>query len=198
MRTIGASQLPLDSPAILLGPTKMNQSNKYTSFTGDKNGNNPHPLLYKRCPIFDIVSEEGVCRMSCPVHHSSDTLNSANMMESDLAQESSHSEMSKIRVYSSIPRSQPTETDSIESSSTWLYPSEQMFYNAMKRKGSEPRPEDMQLVVNIHNIVNEQCWMEILKWESMHNQYMAPDDPFSSHALLLFIGVVQCPSCIDS
>lgn len=36
----------------------------------------------------------------------------------------------------------------------------------MKRKGAEPREQDMQVVVNIHNIVNEQCWREILKWEA--------------------------------
>lgn len=34
---------------------------------------------------------------------------------------------------------------------TWVYPSEQMFYNAMKRKGWQPSEDDMAAVVAIHN-----------------------------------------------
>jgi hypothetical protein len=33
----------------------------------------------------------------------------------------------------------------------WVYPSEQMFYNAMKRKGWSPAEDDMAAVVAIHN-----------------------------------------------
>ncbi len=43
-----------------------------------------------------------------------------------------------------------------------------MFYNAMQRKGWNPREEDMHAVVAIHNAVNEQTWREILKWENLH------------------------------
>lgn len=118
--------------------------------------------------------------MSCPVkHHSSealdDTLDKRNMMPSDLEKTQNLLGLSSIRVVSSIPRSSPDDEHvKIEASksSSWLYPSEQMFYNAMKRKGAEPNPEDMQLVVNIHNIVNEQCWVEILKWEKSHYAYI--------------------------
>ena len=81
----------------------------------------------------------------------------------------------------------PTEEDS----ETWLYPSEQMFYNAMKRsvsrcvhwsffkfsrfivhplvgcsKGHAPLEQDMRTVVAIHNTVNEQTWKQILEWEA--------------------------------
>jgi cytochrome c heme-lyase len=79
--------------------------------------------------------------------------------------------LSKQRVQSSIPRSSDDAQDT-----KWMYPSEQMFFNAMKRKGGDPKEEEMSMVVNIHNIVNEQCWVEILRWESMHKAY---------HALLL-------------
>lgn len=50
----------------------------------------------------------------------------------------------------------------------WIYPSEQMFYNAMKRKNWTPEERDMGVVVPIHNAVNEQCWKRILEWEQMH------------------------------
>ena len=50
----------------------------------------------------------------------------------------------------------------------WAYPSPQMFYNAMKRKGWKPRQEDMDVVVAIHNTVNERVWEHILQWEKLH------------------------------
>lgn len=50
----------------------------------------------------------------------------------------------------------------------WVYPSEQMFFNAMKRKGWTPDEQDMKSVVSIHNAVNERCWREILAYEAMH------------------------------
>ncbi|CAO3566452.1 unnamed protein product [Mortierella alpina] len=49
--------------------------------------------------------------------------------------------------------------------SVWIYPSEQMFFNAMKRKNWTPREEDMKFVVPIHNMVNEMAWKHILRWE---------------------------------
>lgn len=61
------------------------------------------------------------------------------------------------REVSSIPRA--------STGSNWVYPSQQQFYNAMKRKNWDPQAEDMKSVVPIHNAVNERAWMEILKWE---------------------------------
>ena len=48
----------------------------------------------------------------------------------------------------------------------WVYPSEQMFYNAMRRKGWAPSEGDMTAVVAIHNAVNERAWREIMQWEA--------------------------------
>ncbi|XP_046336424.1 holocytochrome c-type synthase-like [Haliotis rufescens] len=55
----------------------------------------------------------------------------------------------------------------------WVYPSQQMFWNAMLRKGwrwkdDNMKPEDMNHIINIHNANNEQAWEEVLKWEAMH------------------------------
>lgn len=47
----------------------------------------------------------------------------------------------------------------------WMYPSEQMFYNAMKRKGWSPSEQDMESVVAIHNGVNERAWSEVTSLE---------------------------------
>jgi len=54
----------------------------------------------------------------------------------------------------------------------WEYPSQQMFWNAMLRKGwrweeSGLAPKDMEDIINIHNANNDQAWIEVLKWESL-------------------------------
>mmetsp|Transcript_20160 Transcript_20160/g.56709 ORF Transcript_20160/g.56709 Transcript_20160/m.56709 type:complete len:267 (+) Transcript_20160:1-801(+) len=53
---------------------------------------------------------------------------------------------------------------------TWVYPSPQRFYNAMKKKGWRPREEDVPTVVSIHNTVNEMVWRKILEYEQFHFQ----------------------------
>lgn len=55
----------------------------------------------------------------------------------------------------------------------WVYPSQQMFWNAMLRKGwkwqdDEVQPNDMDNIIRIHNANNEAAWQEILKWEALH------------------------------
>lgn len=99
------------------------------------------------------------------------------------------------RVISSIPRSTtnasacPVEHGAsanaeIESgahdSGNWVYPSEKMFFDAMKRKGYDARTTDMKTVVPIHNAVNERAWAQILKWEQPYlkqSQYVPQFPP---------------------
>lgn len=82
------------------------------------------------------------------------------------------------RVISTIPRSQSagatssacpvnheTETGADAKTGNWVYPSEKMFFDAMKRKGHDTRAQDMKTVVPIHNAVNERAWKEIREWE---------------------------------
>ncbi|SPO05610.1 related to CYT2 - holocytochrome-c1 synthase [Cephalotrichum gorgonifer] len=79
------------------------------------------------------------------------------------------------RVVSSIPRSSnPGETSCPSNNETetgkddsgnWVYPSEKMFFDAMRRKGMGAQADDMKTVVPIHNAVNERAWKEILDWE---------------------------------
>ncbi len=107
--------------------------------------------------------------------------------------------MNQKRVISSIPRSAEAEenvehfenvenacpyhkstTDTTDSGGNWIYPSPQMFWDAMRRKGSLPEhlkdasqpqtQEELDWIVTIHNIVNEQCWQEISKWERFRIQ----------------------------
>ncbi|KAG5914732.1 hypothetical protein E4U61_005384 [Claviceps capensis] len=53
----------------------------------------------------------------------------------------------------------------VDPSGKWVYPSEKMFFEAMKRKGYDARVADMKTVVPIHNAVNERAWREIVEWE---------------------------------
>jgi cytochrome c heme-lyase len=74
--------------------------------------------------------------------------------------------LSTNRVTSSIPKA-GTESDK------WQYPSEQMFWNAMLRKGwrweeDAVKQEDMTAIIHIHNANNEKAWGEVMKWEALH------------------------------
>ncbi len=53
----------------------------------------------------------------------------------------------------------------VSESGNWIYPSEKMFFEAMKRKGYKSEAEDMKTIVPIHNAVNERAWKEIREWE---------------------------------
>jgi cytochrome c heme-lyase len=47
-----------------------------------------------------------------------------------------------------------------------VYPSEAQFYAAMARKNHDPKAPDMNVVVPIHNAVNERAWSHIQQWET--------------------------------
>merc|ERR1711878_192548 len=70
------------------------------------------------------------------------------------------------RQKSTIPKAGTTET--------WTYPSQQMFWNAMLRKGWRWKEEDevsqdtMSSIIKINNRNNEDAWQEVLKWEALH------------------------------
>ena len=71
-------------------------------------------------------------------------------------------DLSVHRVQSSIPKG---GTDS-----TWIYPSPQMFWNALVRKGKTEgaAEDDMDAIISIHNNMNEATWEQILFWEKFH------------------------------
>jgi cytochrome c heme-lyase len=70
--------------------------------------------------------------------------------------------LSTQRVQSSISKG---GTDS-----TWLYPSPQMFWNALVRKGKEDgvQETEVDMVVAIHNEMNERTWRQLQGWEALH------------------------------
>jgi len=135
------------------------------------------PVDHKSMSSKAPVSEEA----KCPVDHSSykhflpqptnaaegcesDSINASNNMPA-MSQTPAPGQKMKLsveRAISTIPRGgDPNEK-------IWVYPSEQMFFNAMRRKNWDPKEQDMGVVVPIHNAVNEQAWQKILEWEKLH------------------------------
>lgn len=140
----------------------------------------------EKCPVDHSSIASSSKPESCPVDHSSFTSSSADKCPVDQntrwswtnifgssKQDTSNahppaqhpngtqypqapSHLPVDREISSIPR-----TDG----SKWVYPSQAQFYSAMERKNHNPHASDMQVVVPIHNAVNERAWAEVMKWE---------------------------------
>ena len=69
------------------------------------------------------------------------------------------------RQTSSIPKGEISPQHQPENEEKWVYPSEQQYFNAMKRKGYEPAEHDVPVILAIHNLVNERGWSDVKKWE---------------------------------
>ena len=73
--------------------------------------------------------------------------------------------LSTARIKSTIPKG-GTDDD------TWLYPSPQMFWNALVRKektdGADEK--DIDAVIAVHNNMNENTWRQVLSWEHIRSQ----------------------------
>ncbi|KAF5300253.1 hypothetical protein FQR65_LT09208 [Abscondita terminalis] len=106
----------------------------------------------------------------CPIQHS-DQINPLNMMPAPNQQPAPDQPfpLSTLRQMSSIPKAIVKDGEE----PFWIYPSPQMFWNAMLRKGwrwkdDELSQKDMDHIIKIHNANNEQAWKEVLKWEALH------------------------------
>lgn len=71
-------------------------------------------------------------------------------------------QLSTERIKSNIPKGGASEEGT-----TWTYPSPQMFYNALVRKGKldDTSEEEIDSVVALHNNMNEKTWKKVLEWE---------------------------------
>lgn len=104
----------------------------------------------------------------CPMHKGSQNdIDPLNMMPPPNQRPSPDQPfpLATNRVISNIPKAGTDEN--------WVYPSQQMFWNAMLRKGwrwkeEDVAAEDMNHIIQIHNANNEQAWQEVLKWEALH------------------------------
>lgn len=109
------------------------------------------PVRYKNPNAYNVYSQKIDPKNQMPV--------TANQQPATDQQ----ADLSKERVSSSIPKG-GTDAD------TWLYPSPQMFWNALVRKNkTEGASEaDIDAVIAVHNNMNETTWKQVLSWEEIH------------------------------
>ncbi|CAM9993010.1 unnamed protein product [Ectocarpus sp. 8 AP-2014] len=86
--------------------------------------------------------------------------------------------LSTSRQRSSIPKAEfnPDHQPQKEAEK-WVYPSEQQYYNAIKRKGYKASAADMPSTLAIHNAVNEKGWDMVQEWERAHAEAAATATP---------------------
>ncbi|KWU46169.1 cytochrome c and c1 heme-lyase, partial [Rhodotorula sp. JG-1b] len=114
----------------------------------------------------------------CPMHNSADSseaqhapigqVNALNNMPT-LAQAPAPGQKQFLpleRTISSIPRA-PSAAAATKTGQ-WEYPSPQQFYNALVRKGWETPEESVEMMVDIHNWINEEAWAQVRQWEEKH------------------------------
>lgn len=124
----------------------------------------------EQCPVHNQNNAPVQKKSECPINadvNQSD-INPLNMMppENQNPAPDQPFPLSKDRQVSTIPKA-------TEEGGFWVYPSPQMFWNAMLRKGwrwkdEDISPKDMDNIIKIHNTNNEQAWQEVLKWEALH------------------------------
>ncbi len=111
---------------------------------------------------------------SCPVDHGSAASSNNplyNTNANDFVFDQSRTadqkaNLSVKRATSNIPKGDFTPEHQPKATEKWVYPSEQQYYNAMKRKGYNPSEADIPAVLFIHNHVNEQGWSKVKEWEA--------------------------------
>lgn len=125
-------------------------------------------VLPPECPMHQKVAPPTASE--CPLGHTADDLNPLNMMPPANQKPAPDQPflLPTERQVSSIPKVTPDGAKDF-----WVYPSQQMFWNAMLRKGWKWReeklePHDMDHIIKLHNANNEQAWLEVLKWEALH------------------------------
>ena len=133
----------------------------------------------------------------CPVHArgspAGERLNPDNAMPAvanQLPAAGQRLPLSKERVESTIPQAGAE-------GGHWVYPSAQMFYNAMRRKGFEPHEEDMRTVVAIHNTVNERTWREITPRSPREYPEIARDYRNALCRREILLWERHYPECVD-
>lgn len=136
-----------------------------------------------QCPVVHNKDNKSQTSGGCPMGY--DKIDPANQMPEEAKQQPLPGQpfpLSTQREVSSIPRAGKNEN--------WVYPSEQMFWNAMYRKGwrwdkdedtggdgKGISKEDMSYIIKIHNMNNELAWREVLKWEMALHAKECPSGP---------------------
>eukprot|EP01025_Chloroclados_australasicus_P040195 TRINITY_DN4186_c1_g1_i2.p1 TRINITY_DN4186_c1_g1~~TRINITY_DN4186_c1_g1_i2.p1 ORF type:complete len:261 (+),score=10.18 TRINITY_DN4186_c1_g1_i2:94-876(+) len=130
--------------------------------SGGSTGQNPCPVPQETRGqgVYNVYNER-IDNQCCPGQGCIDPRNNMPLQASQRPIAGQQCPLSTKREQASIPKGGTEEA--------WQYPSPQMFYNALKRKGKgdDVVERDMDQVVAVHNQLNEDTWAEILIWESL-------------------------------
>lgn len=150
------------SKSVLKEPARLSETP-----SGDNESSCPMPEVYRSSAIYNVYSQRiDTASPQAPVCRR-DILDPRNNMPLEPNQQPFPGQkklLSTNRVSSNIPKG--------GTSATWVYPSPQMFYNALKRKGKgdDVIEDDMDSVVHAHNSMNEITWQQVAMWELLHRE----------------------------
>ncbi|WVW79415.1 hypothetical protein I302_101384 [Kwoniella bestiolae CBS 10118] len=124
------------------------------------------------CPMHRSTPPASQGPAKCPIDHNNlnPSMNPLNNIPANLSlsrQPGQQLDLPTDRTRSTIPRPSGENPggEAYGTGSTWDYPSPQQFYNALVRKGWETPEDSVEVMVDIHNFINEQAWAEVMKWE---------------------------------
>jgi cytochrome c heme-lyase len=148
------------------------------NYPGKKSKSSPlpaSPLTSSTSPVNAPASKSPSGESACPVNHGALAGAAEDKVEygasiNDMVfgqdrQKDQRIDLSTKRIISTIPKNEFTPDHQPKGEDKWMYPSEQQYYNAIKRKGYTAKEEDIPVIVAIHNTVNEQGWGMIREWE---------------------------------
>lgn len=142
-------------------------ADKLDKNSNTNNSNASHRPLDQSAGGCPVISN-ALWQLQCPVKGSSSvndqSINALNNMPRSLSTDRAPGQkiaLSTERTISSIPRGTAGDEGN------WEYPLPQQMFNAMLRKGkAEDIPEEaVELMVDVHNFLNEGGWQQILQWE---------------------------------
>lgn len=164
----GAAAAPPASPEPVSPPPPPEEEEGVSSSSSGPSACPVPKELRGSSPIFNVYSQRidgsygSSPSSSFPRPEVLDPTNNMPLQPNQLPAPGQSKLLSTHRQESTIPKS-GTE-------GTWTYPSPQMFFNALRRKGkgADVSEDDMDAVILAHNTMNEATWRQVALWESLH------------------------------
>jgi len=165
----------MSSSSMAVTPQQEDNSSSSSSsacpYKGSSSSNNNNGGGFMGCPVKKKKSNKNNSKKEVEGsktnkmnHVYSQEISSVNNMPSQpnqLPAPTQEEELMTERIPSTIPKADGNK---------WVYPSPQMFYNALVRKNKlddETTEDDMDSVVALHNNMNERTWKQVLEWEKL-------------------------------
>lgn len=129
------------------------------------------PVPPAACPVNHSNSAASACPVKLSNNDDTEVLNPLNNMPMAISSERAPGQkiiLPTERTISSIPRGEAPDQG------FWEYPSPQQMLNAMLKKGKGEGVDELavELMVEVHNFLNEGAWQQILQWEEKHTQQL--------------------------